>query len=121
MPYEITQIDPAIVAVIHTGDASAREAAAARADVAEMMAAHGIRLLLADIRRAHISAELFNLYEFNASHYDVLPVGTKIATVASPDSLDETLMAFSETVALNRGILFRLFFDYDESLTWLRA
>lgn len=61
-----------------------------------------------------------DLYEFNASHYDVFPPRTRLAVVIPSDPAQAESARFAETVALNRGIAMRIFLEHDDAIRWLR-
>ena len=56
-----------------------KETLLARQEVADVLACKDRKLLLIDMNDARIPASIIDLLEFNASHYDVLPKGTRIA------------------------------------------
>ncbi|MBN1259991.1 MAG: hypothetical protein JXB35_04845 [Anaerolineae bacterium] len=121
MAYTVSIIDDEIVEVTHVGDFSVEEACSARREAARLVVAHQIGKVLADISRARVVGQLSTFYDFNATHYDVFPRGTRIATLASGDSASMENMRFSEVVAANRTIRFKIFFDRAEALAWLRS
>lgn len=112
-------LEDGIVEVVHTGKMSQEDAEQARLKAAALCAEHGASLLLADLSAAVIPDDPAGLFEFNASHYDVLPAGTRIATVVSPATDPAGVLPFGETVAYNRGILLGLFPDRTQALAWL--
>ncbi len=120
MGYEVRVIEGGIVEVVHTGVMSQTEVQQARDEAAVLVAGLDPHLLLADISAAVVPDETVALFEFNASHYDVLPPNTHIATLFAESTDPSTLLPFAETVALNRGIRFRMFTDHRAALAWLK-
>jgi hypothetical protein len=119
MSYTIRIIEKAVVEIVHVGDFGSDEARRARDEAAELMFAEKLNRILADISKAKVRDSTLGLFRFNATHYDVLPRNTRIATLLVLDTLDPSLAEFSETVALNRGIQLRLFQDRETALKWL--
>ena len=118
MSYTI-KVAETVVEIVHTGEIGIDEANQARNEAARLMFDKKLSRILADISGAIITAKTMGLFEFNASHYDVLPRGTMIATVLSAESIDTRLADFSETVAINRGIQLKLFTDRTAAREWI--
>jgi hypothetical protein len=119
MPHKITVLDSGIVEIVHTGLLTLREATASRDEAAPMMKERGLNLVLADVSQADHTDSTMDLFNFNASHYDVFLPGTLIAVVIPPDPAKAESARFAETVATNRGIAMRIFLEYDAALNWL--
>jgi hypothetical protein len=118
MTYKIQISEENIVEVIHYS-ISIAEAEAARKEAAQIMKEKNLKLLLADltpIESIHFSS--VELFKFNKNHYDVLPAGTKIATVLR-ESISKEAIKFTENITSNRGIHFKVFSDYEKAKEWL--
>jgi hypothetical protein len=119
MPYTIKIIEHGIVEVVHTGRMTIKEATASRNEAGETMAERGLSNVLADVSRTEHDRTTLDLFEFNASHYDVFPSGSRLAVVIPPDPVNAEPAHFAETVAVNRGIAMKIFLSYDEAFAWL--
>ncbi len=98
------------------------EAVASRAEAGSVMSKQALTRVLIDISGATIAKlpNTVSLVDFNASYYDVLPVGSNIACVIPADKNIVTDAKFAETVALNRGISMKICLDRDSALDWLK-
>lgn len=119
MPHKITLLSSDIVEIVHTGDMTVVEATASRNEAAAMMKVRGLLRILVDVSQTNHDDSTLDLMEFNASHYDVFPLGTQIAVVGPSDPDMQEIAQFAETVALNRGIAMRIFHRYDDAMNWL--
>jgi len=119
MPHTITVLDSGVLEIVHTGEMTIVQASLSRDEAAAMMKKSGLRLVLADVSRTAHDETTMDLMEFNASHYDVFPNGTRLGVVIPSDPGKADSARFAETVAVNRGVAMRIFLDYDEALSWL--
>jgi hypothetical protein len=120
MSHTIRVLDDGILEIVHTGRMTIQEATESRNEAAGIMKERGLRYVLADVSQTDHSEATMDLYEFNASHYDVLPPRTRIAVVIPQDPAQVESARFAETVALNRGIAMKIFLEYDDAIQWLR-
>jgi hypothetical protein len=119
MSYEIRVSETSVVEVVHTGRMLEEEVNRAREELSQIMSEGEYRLLLADISNASIEGSTSSVYRFNASHYGSLPGGTRIAVLASGSSANSETLRFCENVAVNRGVLMRMFQSRDDAMAWL--
>lgn len=119
MSHRIRILDSGVVEIVHTGDMSIVEATASRNEAAAMMKERDLDLVLADVSKTNHDESTMDLMNFNASHYDVFPAGTRLAVVIPSDPSKSASARFAETVALNRGIAMRIFLEYDQAKSWL--
>jgi hypothetical protein len=120
MPHTIRVLEDGILEIVHTGRMTIQEATESRNEAAGIMNERGLRYVLADVSQTDHSEATMDLYEFNASHYEVFPPRTRLAVVIPPDPSKAKSAEFAETVALNRGIAMRIFLEYDDAIRWLR-
>ena len=112
--------DDGIVEIVHTGRMTIVEATESRTEAAAIMFDRDLTLILADVSQTDHDENTGDLLEFNSSHYDVFPAGSRLAVVIPADPSKAESARFAETVAVNRGILMRIFLDREEALEWLR-
>lgn len=120
MAHTIKMLDPGIVEIVHTGDIGIEHATASRIEAAAIMNERGLRLVLADVSRTNHVETPLDLLEFNATHYDVFPRGSRIAVVIPSDPEKAMPARFAETVAVNRGIAMRIFLEHSDAVRWLK-
>jgi len=120
MSHKIQVHEDGIVEVVHTGRMTITEATESRTEAAAIMADRGLRLILADVSDTDHDETTLDLFNFNASHYDVFPPSTRLAVVIPPDPLKANSAQFAETVAVNRGIKMKIFLGKDDAMDWLR-
>lgn len=114
------RIDDGILIMTLTGNWSLQDSFAARAESAQLQRTHGIQSILVDMRNAHSELSTIELFDFFASFQDVYIPGTKHAVLDSEKTHTLADAQFAETVARNRGIIMKMFHEYDEALAWLR-
>jgi hypothetical protein len=119
MPYRIKVLETGVVEIVHTGSLTIREATQSRLEAGKIMKKQGLRHVLADVSRTAYQQTTMDMMDFNSSHYEVYPLGSRLAVIVSPDPEKVASARFSETVAINRGIAMRIFLKYDDGLTWL--
>ncbi len=78
----------------------------------------GCRSVLADARQHVGGIEVMELHQIGELIARELPRGSHVALVASPGRL--AMDRFLETVAVNRGVLFRLFTELEDAQRWLQ-
>ena len=108
------------VEVIHQGAVTLEELEGARREAADQLARHGITRLLIDGRGADISAiSDTDTFDFSAAHVSTFKelALLRIALVVHPDHAQ--LTRFAETVAQNRAVNLRIFFDASSARDWL--
>lgn len=120
MPHTIRVLEEWLVEIVHTGHMTIKEATESRNEAGAVMTERDLRFVLADVSETDHAETTMDLYEFNASHYEVFPPGTRLAVVIPPDPGKAKSALFAETVALNRGIAMKIFLKCDEALQWLR-
>lgn len=120
MSYEIN-VDSTleIVEIKHDGPVDIDEMRAAREETAQHIADSKSKRILVDIRNSVLNPTVMELFGFNASYHDSLPINIRIAIVYSSESPNREDLLFMETVARNRRVLLRIFTDRDEALDWL--
>ncbi len=78
---------------------------------------------LLDLRDVEEVFTVIDVYRSTSYLLDTFPIGTKHAIVHAAElATDEKLgekARFFETVALNRGMPAKVFFNYDDALAWL--
>jgi hypothetical protein len=121
MSHEIRLLEDGIVEIVHAGRMTIKEATASRKQAAAMMKARELRLVLADVSNTDHDESTIDLLEFNRSQYDVFPRFTRLAVVIPPDKSKFASAQFAENVAVNRGILMKIFLNKDEAMRWLRG
>ncbi len=77
----------------------------------------GCRRILADARKHVGGIGVLDLHEIGEMIAREIPRGYRVAVVVSEGRLE--MDRFLETVALNRGVLFKLFTRTDEAESWL--
>jgi len=120
MAHKIQVLEDGIVEIVHTGQMSINEATESRTEAAATMAEHDLRLVLADVSATDHSKSTTDLYKFNASHYEVFPSFTRLAVVIPPDPDNAKPAEFAQTVAVNRGIMMKIFLDREDAMSWLK-
>ena len=121
MSYEIKVNDAlSIIEVKHEGPVDIDEMRAAREETAKYLTDNESRRVLVDIRNATLGPTTMELFGFNASYRDLLPLDVEIAIVYSSETASREDILFVETVARNRGVLLRIFTDRNEALDWLK-
>ena len=83
------------------------------------MKERGLLLVLADVSQTNHDESTMDLMEFNASHYDVFPPGSRLAVVIPSDPGKADSARFAESVALTRGVAMRIFLDHDQAIELL--
>ena len=119
MAHKIAILDTGVIEIVHTGIITIREATASRDEASLILKERDLKLVLADVSQTIHDESTMDLFKFNASHYDVFPVGTRIAVVIPSDPTKAESAHFAETVATNRGIAMRVFLEYDDAVKWL--
>jgi hypothetical protein len=119
MTHDIQIHDTGVVEIVHTGQMTIKEANESRNEAGALMAERGLRHVLADVSQTIHDESTVDLFEFNSTHYDVLPQGTWLAVVIPSDKSKRASAEFAETVAVNRGIAMKIFLDRDDALSWL--
>jgi hypothetical protein len=79
----------------------------------------GCRRILADARKHAGGIGVLDMHEIGEMISREIPRGYRVAVVVSEGRLE--MDRFLETVALNRGVLFRLFTRTDEAEAWLTS
>ncbi len=121
MSHTIRLLEDGIVEIVHAGRMTIKEATASRKEAAAMMTDRKLRLVLADVSDTDHDESTIDLLDFNASQYDVFPRFTRLAVVIPPDTGKLASAQFAETVAVNRGILMKIFLGKDDAMSWLRG
>ena len=122
VPYSMEIIEDRIVEVFFTGAMDFDEARASRVETAALMKSHCLERTLVDMSETvSPSPGTYDVFDFNASHYEVFPPGSRVAVVIPPRSDMKQQAAFGETVAQNRGTLMRIFVEREPALAWLRT
>jgi len=98
-----------------------KEATASRKEAAAIMKSENLRLVLADVSDTDHDESTIDLFDFNASQYDVFPRFTRLSVVIPPDAGKLSSAQFAETVAVNRGITMKIFLGKDDAMRWLRG
>ena len=109
-----------IIEVKHEGPVDIDEMCAAREETAQHLTDNKFKRVFVDIRNATLNPTTMELFGFNASYHDLLPLGVRIAIVYSSESANREDILFVETVARNRRTLLKIFTDRDEALDWLK-
>ncbi len=78
----------------------------------------GCRRVLVDARQHVGEIQVMELHQIGELIARELPRGSYVALVASPGRL--AMDRFLETVAVNRGVLFRLFTKHEDAQEWLQ-
>lgn len=119
MPYAI-KLNNDRVEVVHAGRLGISELTEARQQAADALARNSMTRMLVDLRDADMSSvSVTDAFKFNATHHTVLGqvAGLRIASLVRPEHLQ--ISRFSETVALNRGMEYRVFATVDGAVEWL--
>ena len=79
---------------------------------------HMTRVLIDHRKVTGVSGDIFDIYE-RPKIFKLIGVilGIKVAELINPDHLEH--FRFLETVCLNRGFKFSIFYDRDDALKWL--
>ena len=121
MSHKIKVLEDGIVEIVHTGRMTIKEATASRQEAAAIMKSRNLRLVLADVSDTDHDQSTADLFDFNASQYDVFPHFTRLSVVIPPDAGHLSSAQFAETVAVNRGIAMKIFLNKDDAMKWLRG
>lgn len=121
MAHNIEILHSGVVVVTHSGRMTIVEATESRTEAAAIMKEQGLDLILADVSHTDHDQTTMDLFEFNASHYDVFPADSRLAVVIPSDPNQTQSARFAESVALNRGIRMRIFLTSDDALRWLTS
>ena len=121
MSHKIRVLEDGIVEIVHTGRMTIKEATASRKEAAAIMTGRDLRLVLADVSDTDHDESTIDLFDFNTSQYDVFPRFTQLAVVIPPDPGKLASAQFAETVAVNRGIMMKIFLYKDDAMSWLRG
>jgi hypothetical protein len=119
MDYSITEkLEGDILILTTQGRLTKKNAHAIMGDVMKMLAETPTGKLLYDIRQLEGRLSLGSTYLLMGDLPSQRPRNIKVAIVVSETyrKHDE----FFETTAANAGVYFRLFYDYDEALKWLK-
>lgn len=112
--------DAQYLEVVHRDVLTRAEIEDARAQTARLLAEHGLVRLLIDGRAADVNKlSSLDIFEITSGHTTELPsIGLLRMALLVPEAHAE-VARFTETVAQNRGINLRLFYDPDEARTWI--
>lgn len=112
--------DERYVEVVHCEVLTRAELEDARTRSARLLAEHGLVRLLVDGRAADVGTiGSLDIFEFTSGHPTELPsIGRLRMALVVPHEHAE-FARFVETVAQNRGVNLRLFFDLSEARAWL--
>ncbi len=120
MPYSIRPLPHLnVVEICYTEYMTLEEAESAREEARRILDEHGLRRILVDTRQAQVRLSTMDLYRFGSSLNQVLPFGTRIATLYTEEAFSSEDARFLESVSSIRGIPFRVFTEVDEALAWL--
>ncbi len=108
-----------ILFVTITGKLSLDHALEARAETAEIVKGQAVRRVLGDIRNADVDVSTNDIFQCTAALADLFPSDTKHAVVFSSETCSREDAAFAENVAMNRGVLLKMFSQLDEARDWL--
>lgn len=120
MAHKIKVLEEGIVEITHTGQMTINEATNSRNEAAAVMTDRDLKKVLADVSAAEHSTSTADMFKFNASHYEVFPPHTRLAVVIPPDPANTEPAEFAKTVAVNRGIMMRIFLDKSDAMSWLK-
>lgn len=122
MPYEIIAREDGILEVVHTGEMSMDVAALSRRESGAIMTEQNLRQILVDIRQTHFAEpDMVDVFEFNASYYEDFPPFSRVACLIPVNPEIDHVAEFAQTVAMNRGIMFRLFHASEDAVRWLKG
>jgi hypothetical protein len=90
-------------------------------EVTEVAKKHPCQRFLNDLREAKIDLSIFDLYELPGMIVtEGFDIRWRRAILLAPTA-DLDKMDFFDLVASNRGLIVRLFTDYDKAIEWLRT
>lgn len=79
----------------------------------------GCKYILIDARLSPMNLNITDQFSFSVFLTKTLPLGTKMAVIQPVDKFEES--KFPETVAVNRGLMIKMFRNEKEATLWLLA
>lgn len=117
--YDI-QVEGDLLYVTASGsDESLEEVQAYGAAVVEACREHSCRRVLADERALDYRLSTIDTYDLAKYYSKYVPHVIRAAVVCSPGDLEDG--SFWEVAVQNRGLLFRVFTDFEQARAWLKA
>ncbi|HET6600136.1 MAG TPA: hypothetical protein VFG60_09245 [Burkholderiaceae bacterium] len=112
--------DARYIEVVHRDLLTRTELEDARVQTARLLAENGLVRLLIDGRQADMSAvSHLDVFEFTSGHAAELPSIGLLRMALLVAEAQAEVARFVETVAQNRGVNLRLFFDVNEAQAWI--
>lgn len=108
-----------ILFVRHYGPAGVDEYCTIPAKTAPLLTQHKLSKILVDISKSGFRLHTIDLYDFVLELREWYPIGSKIATIYSPEGLEPENLRFLENLAFNRAVRLKTFADTAGALTWL--
>lgn len=106
--------------VVHRGVLTRDELEAARTEATRLLREHGLLRLMVDGRAADITGlSDVDMFEFAAAHSSALPAVDRLRMALVVPRAHAEVARFAETVAQNRGVNLRIFFDAGSARDWL--
>jgi hypothetical protein len=118
MPTSI-EIENDILFISVTGECPLNELQSTQLKASTISKEQGIHRILVDLRQACLDLKTIQLFEINKSHVDLFPLGTKHALIISQVTGNPGDEKFVENVAVNRGVLLKIFVDIENAMEWL--
>ena len=121
MGYDLKiKVDGDILRVIATGTRSFETVLAISQDVLAICVEKKLKKVLVDVLALEGRLRTIDAYEISGKHFPKMPYRGVIAKCAVVDLKEfEKTYRFFENVAVNRGLLFRIFSDTDQAIAWL--
>lgn len=120
MPYFINPVEEAkCVFLTHEGEISLVEAAVARQEVAESLAAKRWNRVIVDVTAMRSVPKAAELLDLGEALPRSVPRSVRIGLVVRPDQAKHARLI--ETMARNGGVFLTFFFDAEKAEAWVRG
>jgi hypothetical protein len=113
--------DKGILFVTITGKLSVDDVLEVLSETARVVNDQTVRRVLGDVRSADVDVSTNDVFRCTVSLADMFPNHVKYALVFSPETFRIEEATFAEDVAVNRGVLLKMFTELSEAHDWLLA